>query len=182
MIRRDVAILLGVAFAHAALLWTSKPSPRAVFAPRVGFVEVVSSSEGAVDRSRKRSRLAEEAPPDQRETPVAGTSAPHLEAVARPRAESQEGRPDVTEVSAAELAAWGNEAPTYPEDARQQLAQGVVVIDVAVDPRGEARKVVLRHSAGHASLDDAVLRSAARWRFPPGGGPYRFRVKFALEQ
>jgi TonB family protein len=180
MIRRDVWILLGVAFAHAALLWTSTPPSRAVFAPQVGFVEVVSSSEGAVVRSRKRPRLAEEAPPDQRETPSAGTLAPHLEAVARLRAESQEGRPDVTEVSAVELAAWGNEAPTYPEDARQRLAQGVVVVDV--DPRGEARWVFLRRSAGHASLDDAVLRSAARWRFPPGGGPYRIRVKFALEE
>jgi TonB family protein len=182
MIRRDVWILLGVAFAHGALLWTSTPSPRAVFAPRVGFVEVVSSSEGTVVRSRKRPRLAEEAPPDQGETPSARASAPHHEAVARPRADSREGRPDVTEVSAAELAAWGNEAPTYPEDARQRLAQGVVVVDVAVDPRGEARRVFLRRSAGHASLDDAVLRSAARWRFPPGGGPYRFRVKFALEE
>ena len=77
--------------------------------------------------------------------------------------------------------------PRYPQDARERGAEGRVILEVVVDPKGRARAVKIRRSSGEDDLDRAALEAVRRWRFIPAqrngaavGGtavvPIRFRL------
>ncbi len=86
------------------------------------------------------------------------------------------------------LGAAANPLPDYPRQARREYWEGRVVINVAVAPEGHAASVAVRHSSGHAILDQAALDAVRRWRFEParrGGVPVAAAVdvpiRFRLE-
>ena len=58
-------------------------------------------------------------------------------------------------------------APPYPMAARAKKLAGVVLLRVAVSESGVVESVVLRHSSGHATLDEAALRAVRGWLFQP---------------
>ncbi|MDR1490869.1 MAG: energy transducer TonB [Desulfovibrio sp.] len=60
-----------------------------------------------------------------------------------------------------------NSKPVYPELARQRGQEGLVILGVDVDERGNAVRVAVRHSSGFSLLDDAALKRVGRWRFRP---------------
>jgi protein TonB len=55
--------------------------------------------------------------------------------------------------------------PRYPAQARRRNQQGVVLLEVRLDARGEQRELKLLRSSGVLSLDHAALTAVAGWRF-----------------
>lgn len=80
-----------------------------------------------------------------------------------------------------------NHPPRYPAEAIAHHRQGTVVLEVLVGTDGRALKTKVESSSGTASLDQAAINAASRWRFNPGtrdGVPYegwaRIPVTFSL--
>jgi protein TonB len=62
-----------------------------------------------------------------------------------------------------------NEPPEYPVESRRRGEQGLVLL--LIRPGASAVQVQLARSSGFHLLDEAALRSAQRWRYPPLPGP-----------
>ena len=58
-----------------------------------------------------------------------------------------------------------NPPPAYPQEARRQGQEGVVLLTVDVDRRGYPSMVMIKKGSGYASLDQAALKAVRRWRF-----------------
>jgi TonB family protein len=77
--------------------------------------------------------------------------------------------------------------PPYPEAARKQGAEGVVVLRVTVSSAGMPEMVTLAHSSGRQDFDETAAAHVRRTRFAPAlkdGEPVTttiiFRVRFRL--
>lgn len=57
--------------------------------------------------------------------------------------------------------------PPYPEQARAQRLEGVVLLRVSVDTSGRVTEVSIHQGSGHAILDRAALEAVRTWRFTP---------------
>jgi len=60
-----------------------------------------------------------------------------------------------------------NRHPNYPESSRRRGEQGVVLVELFVDPSGRVAEVRLLESSGFAALDAATLGALRDWRFRP---------------
>lgn len=60
-----------------------------------------------------------------------------------------------------------NPIPRYPETARENGWEGVVMLSVSVGAGGEALSVSISKSSGHSLLDAAAIDAVRRWRFAP---------------
>jgi len=60
-----------------------------------------------------------------------------------------------------------NPAPGYPEEARRNGQEGVVMLTVQVDSRGRASDVMVKSASGYPLLDQAALKAVQRWKFKP---------------
>ena len=60
-----------------------------------------------------------------------------------------------------------NPPPVYPEQARVEHRQGVVLLMVSVSATGDPTSVSVNRSSGYTDFDDAALRAVRRWRFRP---------------
>jgi periplasmic protein TonB len=61
---------------------------------------------------------------------------------------------------------WKNE-PEYTEEARKARVQGMVVLAIEVDTRGQARNIRIRQGLG-LGLDERAVQSVSAWKFRPG--------------
>ncbi len=61
---------------------------------------------------------------------------------------------------------WKNE-PEYTEEARKARVQGMVVLSIEVDTRGQARNIRVRQGLG-LGLDERAVQSVSGWKFRPG--------------
>jgi len=76
-----------------------------------------------------------------------------------------------------------NPPPEYPEDARLNRQQGMVLLLVDVSPDGAVLNVKLERSSGYRKLDEAALRVAKNWKFKPatmGGQTVRSQVEVPI--
>ncbi|UVE17036.1 TonB family protein [Pseudomonas sp. LS44] len=74
--------------------------------------------------------------------------------------------------------------PGYPALARRRNQQGVVLIEVRLDARGDQRELKLLRSSGIDSLDRAALEAVASWRFraeSQNGQPVPSRVHIPIQ-
>ncbi|MDZ4338207.1 MAG: energy transducer TonB [Pseudomonas sp.] len=74
--------------------------------------------------------------------------------------------------------------PNYPSQARRRNQQGVVLVEVRLDERGQQRSLNLLRSSGVDSLDRAALEAVAKWRFRPetsGGQAVPSRVQIPIQ-
>jgi|GEM_PF-4799462 len=74
-------------------------------------------------------------------------------------------------------------APTYPNRARRQGAEGSVVLQVDVDENGNPTGVEILRSSGRRDLDAAAEEAVRRWQFYPaleGERPVRGRVEITV--
>jgi protein TonB len=55
--------------------------------------------------------------------------------------------------------------PEYPEEARRQQIQGLVVLDVRISRDGEVQQVNV--VSGQPVLADAAIKAVKMWRFNP---------------
>ena len=60
-----------------------------------------------------------------------------------------------------------NPPPAYPTTSRRLKEQGVVLIFVQVNERGDPVSVQLKQSSGHERLDQAAIDAVHKWRFVP---------------
>jgi protein TonB len=74
--------------------------------------------------------------------------------------------------------------PSYPSQARRRNQQGVVLVEVRLDERGQQRSLNVLRSSGVESLDRAALEAVAKWRFNPertGGQAVPSRVQIPIQ-
>ena len=57
--------------------------------------------------------------------------------------------------------------PRYPRSAQRRNQQGVVLLNVIVDERGNPSKVSVLESSGYPLLDKAAIDAVNRWSFKP---------------
>jgi protein TonB len=77
-----------------------------------------------------------------------------------------------------------NPKPPYPLSARRLGLEGVVQLEVVVQPDGLPAAVRVLSSSGHAVLDQSAITTVrSRWRFIParrGDTPVESRVVFSI--
>jgi protein TonB len=81
-----------------------------------------------------------------------------------------------------------NPIPRYPEIARENGWEGVVMLSVSVGAGGEALSVSILKSSGHSLLDASAVDAVRRWRFEPArragvpiSGSATVPIRFRLE-
>ena len=60
-----------------------------------------------------------------------------------------------------------SERPPYPQVARKQGWEGVVVLRIIVGTGGDVENVTTQTSSGHPALDESAAQSVKTWRFSP---------------
>jgi protein TonB len=82
-----------------------------------------------------------------------------------------------------------NPPPLYPEAARRQGQEGLVVLSVSVDKTGRPGKIEIKSASGFESLDASAVKAVSRWKFQPakiGGMPIdsvvEVPIRFQLEE
>ncbi len=60
-----------------------------------------------------------------------------------------------------------NPAPLYPQEARDQGQEGLVILDVIVKTDGSAETVKVSTGSGYYLLDAAARESVSEYRFKP---------------
>jgi protein TonB len=147
--------------------------PIAVSAPQPGMfetIEVAVLTEPASNPAPKSTLEPVPAPDiEAREIPQAAESSSSridTETAATPDNSPAAGNEALVE-SRYDVAALNNPKPPYPLAARRNRAQGRVVLSVQVSAGGASGAVLLKHSSGHAILDNAALQTVRRWRFIP---------------
>lgn len=70
------------------------------------------------------------------------------------------------QISNNSLVTGHNIIPGYPEEARKNGWEGVVHLEIFLDPEGKAERVKLLSTSGHSILDVAALEAAQKWVFP----------------
>ncbi len=80
-----------------------------------------------------------------------------------------------------------NPPPGYPEMARQQGYEGVVLVAAEILADGRVGKAVISKSSGYAILDQTAIKAVKAWKFEPAkksGIPYKtwaeLPIKFVL--
>ena len=80
-----------------------------------------------------------------------------------------------------------NPSPCYPEMARQQGYEGVVLVAAEILADGRVGKAVISKSSGYAILDQTAIKAVMTWKFEPAkksGIPYKtwaeLPIKFVL--
>ena len=74
--------------------------------------------------------------------------------------------------------------PRYPSQSRRLREEGLVVLRVVIDERGNACSIEVETSSGHARLDVAAREAVARAAFRPyveDGSPRRAQVLIPIE-
>jgi protein TonB len=86
------------------------------------------------------------------------------------------------------LDAARNRRPNYPEASRRRGEQGVVRVELLVDPNGRVVDVRILESSGFSALDAEAVKTVRDWRFRPAqragvpvAGSITTAVHFRLE-
>lgn len=61
-----------------------------------------------------------------------------------------------------------NPTPDYPLPCKRRREEGIVLLNVIVQPDGLPSAISLNRSSGHPLLDKAALEGVRRWTFEPG--------------
>ena len=76
-----------------------------------------------------------------------------------------------------------NRGPSFPEASRRRGEEGVVRVELFVDPTGRVADVRILESSGFSALDAAAVQAVREWRFRPaqrGGMPVAGSITTAV--
>ena len=76
-----------------------------------------------------------------------------------------------------------NRRPNYPDGSRRRGEEGVVRVELLIDPTGRVADVRILESSGFSALDAAALQTLREWRFRPaqrGGLPVAGSITTAV--
>jgi len=114
-----------------------------------------------------------------------GVGKPNVPSSQSPSGTSEATGPAIRELTTSGLAILHQVDPLYPDFARKAHLQGIVVLLMTVDERGQPTTVQVQE--GHVAFHEAALQAARQWRFEPAqfegrAVPARFRLtlKFSL--
>ena len=77
-----------------------------------------------------------------------------------------------------------NPAPAYPKISRRLKEQGIVLLEILIQPDGSVGEVRLKQSSGYPRLDKTAIRAIKKWRYIPareGDTPVEYWYLQALE-
>jgi protein TonB len=121
-----------------------------------------------------------------------GPSEPAAPAVPGPPSVSRgpvASAPSVGAATAAEPRYRSNPRPDYPLPSLRRREEGVVLLDVVVQPNGIPAAITLNRSCGHPLLDRAALEAVRGWTFEPAraagvpvSGAVVVPVRFSLSE
>lgn len=151
----------------AALLQQSAPQPaqRLEQAPAPRRAESLSAAQAPEPVARTASPRAV-APPAKPHAAPALASAP-AQAASSAAAKPVSAQPVAEVLSRAPSFRQPPRPPRYPAQARRRNQQGLVLVEVRLDARGQQRSLHVVHSSGVDSLDRAALDAVSAWRFRP---------------
>lgn len=110
------------------------------------------------------------APPSERAVtaPPPQPAAPREEVVpARPAPPAPAPAPEPIVPPRTDAAHLNNPAPAYPTISRRLGEEGLVLLDVHIQPDGSVSEIRLKRSSGFARLDDSAIEAVRRWRYVP---------------
>jgi TonB family protein len=114
-----------------------------------------------------------------------GEEAPYLFLVVEPPASKKAAEAEVARVTPPRVVEKA--FPSYPEDAKKDKVQGVVIVQAVIDKDGTVSRVRAVKRL-HPSLDEAALDAIRQWRFEPAlleGEPvavhYNLTINFRLD-
>ena len=58
--------------------------------------------------------------------------------------------------------------PNYPLDEKKAGVDGVVVLEIVVDQKGDVTETDIIRSSGNGNLDDAAVEAVKQWKYEPG--------------
>jgi len=122
------------------------------------------SQEWKLSKAQARSEKTSEATPsDSTATNENGEGKSKAPALAGAPGISQPGSPGGVMASAV-----SNPTPPYPESARRQGMEGVVILRLMIDTIGKVRHADIVHSSGRKDFDKAAVETVERrWRYRP---------------
>lgn len=77
-----------------------------------------------------------------------------------------------------------NPPPVYPEEARRQGREGLVLLRVTVNDEGKPESINILQSSGFVLLDDAAISAVKEWKFKPArfnGIPVESQVEVPMQ-
>jgi len=109
------------------------------------------------------------AAPFEAERPPVARAVPTANAAAAPAPLPQPAAPAPAPIVPPDFTAsqLRNPGPAYPYLSRRAKEQGVVLLKVLVSTDGKAERLQVEESSGFDRLDDAALKTVAKWRFMP---------------
>jgi len=134
--------------------------PRAPVAPE----ECVAWAPPSVSPPEMRLEFPPPAAPAPAPPPPAPASAPPAPEVPR---EPKPKRGDDLATAVAPVRRAENPPPSYPWLARCRGYEGLVLLAIRVSGAGRPTSVEVKQSSGYASLDEAAVAAAWKWRFEP---------------
>lgn len=129
-------------------------------APSASTPAFAAADEGKIDAADRAAAVAPLAMSRSAALPAVASFAP-------PPAASQFAGPPTVSRSSAPVAYRDNPPPRYPESARADGHQGLVVLRVLVSPEGRAIQITIRTSSQTRALDHAAVESVKGWLFVP---------------
>ncbi|MGG5874071.1 energy transducer TonB [Pseudomonas peli] len=153
--------------------------PRNAPAPKPAMQAPVAKAKPAVVAQPTRNQPVQAQPTEtisqSAAVVAAAQTAPAKPVAAKPAAEVLSTKPSFREPP---------RQPNYPSQARRRNQQGVVLVEVRLDERGQQRSLNVLRSSGVDSLDRAALEAVAKWRFRPetsGGQAVPSRVQIPIQ-
>ncbi|MBI2870193.1 MAG: energy transducer TonB [Candidatus Omnitrophica bacterium] len=153
------AVIHGAAFGFLSYQWMSRPVVEVATGRSAIEFSLASFTPGAAIRQSEVYPKVES---------VSDPAPLFHEPVSQKAAEARtEFNPAPGVVSSSQANLLENRPPAYPRAARLIGAEGTVVLQIIVGENGRSVRVEIEESSGHATLDQAAVKTARSWRFEP---------------
>lgn len=151
-----------------------EPEPKVVQKPIEKARPVLKKKEPKPEPVKKKSKKVVEKPKsiEKKQPEVTEPAEPVMEKTVTEKSQSPGLSNEPVMVTEPEIRDWVE--PRYPKLAQRRNQQGVVMLDVIVDERGNPLTIDILESSGYPVLDKAAIDAVKRWSFKPEQRNSRF--------